>query len=254
MLPNDLNNHEVSTDSTLAKQILALIDLTSLGETDTPAIITALCNKAVTAKGYVAAVCVYPQFIQQAAIQLSGSLVKIAAVANFPHGQDSLPIVLASIKQSIQNGAHEIDVVFPYENYLAGKQSEAKDFIQQCKFQCGKNVLLKVILETGALKEPDIIASASRDAIEAGADFIKTATGKIKIGATLEAAEVMLQVIKEMQPKVDRPLGFKASGGVRDLATAVGYLNLASKIMGANWVSPNTFRFGASQLLDVIIG
>jgi deoxyribose-phosphate aldolase len=233
-------------------QILALIDLTSLGEEDTPGDITTLCNKAQIGSKHVAAVCIYPKFVKLAVELLAGTPVKIATVANFPQGKDALPIVLASIKQSIQNGAHEIDVVFPYQDYLAGQSYAAQDFIGQCKLQCGKNILLKVILETGALLDPQIITDVSRDVIVAGADFIKTSTGKIQVGATLEAAACMLKVIKEMTPKEKRPLGFKASGGVRDIATAEQYLNLAKEIMGAGWISPTTFRFGASQLLDAV--
>lgn len=243
---------KTAVDSQLCRQIFSLLDLTSLGETDTPAMITALCKKAVTIQGHVAALCVYPQFARQVVDLLAQTPVKTATVANFPQGSDAINVALISIEQSIQAGAQEIDVVFPYQSYLAGDREGARDFVRQCKAACGENILLKVILETGALQEAQIIADASRDVIMAGADFIKTSTGKIKIGATLEAAAIMLLVINEMTPEMKRPIGFKASGGVRTVEEAAKYLELAAQIMGADWISPRTFRFGASQLVDAL--
>lgn len=244
---------KVEVDPQLTRQILSLIDLTSLGETDTPAMIAALCEKAVSIRGHVAAICVYPQFASQVAGLLAETAVKTATVANFPQGSDAVNPALISIEQSIKAGAQEIDVVFPYQNYLAGDRNGAQDFVRQCKAACGEDILLKVILETGALQEPQIIADASRDVITAGADFIKTSTGKIPIGATLEAAAIMLLVINEMTAAIKRSIGFKASGGVRTIGQASQYLALAGRIMGPDWVSPRTFRLGASQLLDALV-
>lgn len=235
-------------DAELARNIVSLIDLTSLNESDTDETIDALCNKAISHAGHVAAVCVYPQFVQQAATLLANSAVRVATVANFPAANDPLETVIESIKQSIKQGADEIDVVFPYRRYLAGDRAGACDFISACKKVCGAEILLKVILETGELKTSAIIADVSQAAISAGADFLKTSTGKVAVGATLEAATVMLQEIK----KSDRLVGFKASGGVRTLEQALAYLYLASDIMGSEWITPRSFRFGASQLLDEI--
>jgi deoxyribose-phosphate aldolase len=232
-----------------AQRILSFIDLTSLGESDTKEKIAALCEKAVTTAGPVAAVCVYPQFVMQASLALVGTPVKIATVVNFPHATDSLDAVCFSIRKAMQDGAHEIDVVFPYPLFLSGKKFAARDFIRVCKEQCGERVLLKVILETGALQNPEVIAEVSRESIEAGADFLKTSTGKIPVGATIEAAQVMLDEIK----KENRSVGLKISGGVRTVEQAEQYIGLAEKMMGAEWVIPSHFRIGASQLVDEIL-
>jgi deoxyribose-phosphate aldolase len=241
------------TDINLSRQLLSLIDLTSLNETDTVATIVTLCQKALMSQPHVAAVCVYPQFVKEAVTQLAGCPVKVATVANFPHGTDSLETVLRSIEQSIHDGADEIDVVFPYQAYLAGQQTAAQSFVQACKQACGHSVLLKVILETGALQDPQVIADACRDVILAGADFVKTSTGKIAVGATVDAAAIMLQTIKSLSSSVARSVGFKAAGGVRTIEQASDYINLANKIMGSQWATPVTFRIGASQLFDKLI-
>lgn len=237
----------------LASKILSLLDLTSLNDSDTDASIELLCQRAVTPFGHVAAVCVYPQFVRTAARVLAGSPVKIATVANFPQGTDLLETVVASIQQSIEHGAQEIDVVFPYSDYLSKKVEPVRQFIQTCKETCGNNILLKVILETGALQDSQIIADASRDVLLAGADFLKTSTGKIPVGATLPAATVMMMTIKEMTAELNRSLGFKAAGGIRTIEQASQYIALANQIMGPDWVVPQTVRIGASQLLDAVL-
>lgn len=236
-----------------SKKILSLIDLTSLNDTDNEEVIAALCKKAITHGEHVAAVCVYPQFVKQAAETFSGKPVKIATVANFPGASSSVDTVVESIATSIRNGANEIDVVFPYMQYLAGDKTGAYDLIRACRHACGKNVLLKVILETGVLKEAAVITDVSRHVLLAGADFLKTSTGKISIGATPEAAKAMLLVIKEKSAKLKRSFGFKASGGVRTVEQAEQYISLAEEIMGAEWVKPENFRLGASQLVDALV-
>jgi deoxyribose-phosphate aldolase len=231
----------------LVKKIYSLIDLTSLNFNDTEATITQLCQQATSTLGHVAAVCIYPKFIPLAKKLLTNSDVKIATVVNFPEGSQSLATVVGDIQKAIKLGAQEIDVVMPYQEYLAKKYAEVKNFIHACKNACGEDVLLKVILETGALQQAAIISQASKDVILAGADFIKTSTGKINIGATLEAAEAMLTTIHDL--KLNRAVGFKTSGGVRTIEQAKNYLMLAESIMGKNWISPQTFRIGASQLV-----
>lgn len=240
-------------DTPFLKKILSLIDLTSLNETDTSENIAKLCEKAVTTYGHVAAVCIYPQFVKQAVKALAGKPVKIATVANFPHGNDTFEFTVKTIKEAIVNGAHEIDVVFPYERYLAGDHEVARAFIQACKTACGHHTLLKVIMETSALHDPAVIAEASYEAVLGGADFLKTSTGKKGIGATLEAAGAMLLIIRNMRPEIKRTVGFKASGGIRTIEQAKHYIELAQHIMGIDWVTPNTFRIGASQLVDAVI-
>src|SRR3990167_1073825 len=236
--------------SLLASRLISYIDLTSLGEADTEPMINLLCERAITPYGSVAAVCIYPQFVKLAANKLSTTQVSIATVVNFPRATDVIEKVVSDIQQAVMHGADEIDVVFPYSHFLSGAREQAANFIQQCKTACGKKILLKVILETGALGSLETIADVSRIAISAGADFIKTSTGKIPIGATLEAAATMLLVMKELQPELKYPLGLKISGGIREPEQAVQYIDLANNIMGANWVSSRTFRIGASQLLD----
>jgi deoxyribose-phosphate aldolase len=199
----------------------------------------------------LAAVCVYPQFVPSAKILLAGSGVKVATVVNFPHGTQTVADATHAIREAITQGAHEIDVVFPYVRYLAGDKLGAQEFVRQCKIACGSH-LLKVILETGAYPDYQWLEEAAGDAVLAGADFLKTSTGKITQGVTPETAAVLLTVIKNMQHNVKRPLGFKASGGVRTLAQAATYVALANHILGSSWVTPATFRLGASQLIDVL--
>jgi deoxyribose-phosphate aldolase len=234
-------------------EIISLIDLTSLGESDTPEMIDTLCKKAVTPAGHVAALCIYPHFVPQVSKLIKTPAIKIATVVNFPAGRDAIDNVVNVIKTSLQAGATEIDVVFPYERYLTGDRMGAQAFIRQCRTACADEVSLKVILETGAIPDLEMLLEISQDVILAGADFLKTSTGKAATGATLEAAAVMLLAIKGLQPNIKRILGFKASGGIRHLIDAAQYIELARQIMGRDWVSPATFRLGASQLLDVLL-
>lgn len=232
-----------------AARIISLIDLTSLNDNDTEQSILQLCAKATTTLGNVAAVCVYPQFVKTANSALQNTSIKIATVANFPHGNDDHASVLNSIKQSITDGANEIDVVMPYQTFLAGDKNTVHEFLQACKQICGAHIPLKVILETGAIQDAALINEATKVAIEAGADFIKTSTGKIPIGATLEAATAILLAIKH----TERHVGLKVSGGVRTAEQAIQYLHLAELMMGQDWISPKNFRIGASGLVDVLL-
>jgi len=243
----------VKINAELLQKMLGLLDLTSLNATDTEESIAVFCEKAQTPFGHVAAVCVYPQFIRLAAAQFAGTPIKVATVVNFPAGTDSVESVLLEIGRALQDGTHEIDVVFPYHRYLAGERQQAQYFVSSCKAACGENVCLKVILETGALNDPTIIADASSDALIAGADFIKTSTGKIPEGATLEAAAIMLLAIQRVGPELKRRIGVKISGGIRGLHQAAQYIELADTIMGRDFLTPTTFRIGASKLLDEIM-
>ncbi len=233
-----------------AQQVLELIDLTSLDDNDNPEKIIALCRKATTPYGQVAALCIYPQFIEVAREYcLAHNLnLKIATVANFPNGGADLEKALAQTTAAISLSADEVDLVFPYHALIAGDQTSGATMVKAAKEACGTK-LLKVIIESGSLKEPQLIRMASEIAIANGADFIKTSTGKSALSATLVAAEIMLQVIREQ----GRPCGFKASGGIRSVLEAKAYLDLASQIMGAAWIRPDNFRFGASSLLDDVL-
>lgn len=236
----------------LVTRVWSLVDLTSLNASDTEASIASFCEKARSPYGHVAAVCVYPQFTRLIAAEFSETPIKTATVANFPTGDASLESVLLEIGSALAEGAQEVDVVFPYKRYLAGDKTYGHEFVTACRAACGKDVLLKVILETGVLQDLKIIAAASYEALYAGADFIKTSTGKTDIGASLEAAAVMLMVVKAMSTQEKRSFGVKVSGGIRDFAQAGLYLDLADKIMGRGWVAPETFRIGSSALADEI--
>lgn len=242
----------VKSNAQVAERVYQLIDLTSLNESDSDATIVTLFDKATSQYGHVAAMCISPRFVRMSVAQFSQSKIKTATVANFPEGDLPLEDVLIEIGSALEDGAQEIDVVFPYARYLAGEKHYAHDFVAACKDACG-NVTLKVILETGALGDPAIIADASYEAITAGADFIKTSTGKISDGATLEAATTMLLVIKHALPQLKRRIGLKVSGGIRELNQAAQYVALADKILGHDYVTPDTFRIGASKLVDEIL-
>ena len=229
---------------TIAQRVISLIDLTSLGEHDDVADIDTLCHRAIEYK--VAAVCVWPRFVQRSRERLAGTTIGVATVVNFPGGGDDLNAILQEASWALEAGAQEIDMVMPYRAWLSGDSSRALNSIKQVKQICTDQVLLKVILETGRLRSRERIAAASLDVINAGADFLKTSTGKIRISATPTAAEVILRTIR----KARAPVGFKASGGIRSLRQAANYLKLADNIMGSGWVRPATFRFGASTLLD----
>lgn len=166
---------------------------------------------------------------------------------NFPAGGEDPAPVLADTKKAIADGADEIDLVLPWRRFLAGDSAIAEKMVAQTRARCGGK-LLKVILETGEYPDGDAIREASELAIAAGADFIKTSTGKTARSATLEAARIMLEAIRE----AGRAVGLKPSGGIRTLADAKTYLDLADGIMGPSWATPKTFRFGASGLYDVL--
>ncbi|HSW71120.1 MAG TPA: deoxyribose-phosphate aldolase, partial [Gammaproteobacteria bacterium] len=187
-------------------------------------------------------------FAKQVAAFLKGSGIKLAVVANFPHGGSELPPVLQEIEHSLEAGAQEIDLVFPYQAFLAGEHAPSLNFVKQCKAAAGLTTL-KVILETSALSDLNLIAEATQMVVMAGADFVKTSTGKLPQGATLEAAAVILLTLKKLIPNFNRTLGFKAAGGIQDPQQAAQYLSLAKNIMGLTWPTPQTFRLGASQLL-----
>lgn len=243
----------VEPNPALMQRLLTLIDFTSLNASDTESSMITFFQKARTPWGHVAAVCVHPHFVKQAVSEFAGTPIQVATVVNFPEGNATLETVLIEITRVLQDGAQEIDVVFPYHRYLAGERQYAQQFIAACKAACGNQVMLKVILETGALLDSAIIADASLDALTAGADFIKSSTGKLTQGATLEAATTMLLVIRHALPQLTHSVGIKMSGGIKDIGQAAQYIELADNIMGRDWVTSKTFRIGTSKLVDEII-
>lgn len=236
-----------------ALRALKLMDLTTLNDDDTDAKVIALCHDAKTAVGNTAAICIYPRFIPIAkkTLREQGTPeVRIATVTNFPHGNDDIAIAVAETKAAIAYGADEVDVVFPYRALIAGDEQIGYELVKQCKEACG-DILLKVIIETGELKEAALIKKASEISIKAGADFIKTSTGKVPVNATPEAAEIMLTVIRDMG--VAQKVGFKPAGGVRTAEDAAAYLSMADSILGAEWADSKHYRFGASSLLTNLL-
>lgn len=216
-----------------AQRALQLMDLTTLNDNDTDASVIALCHQAKSPAGNTAAVCVYPRFVpiaRKTLRDLGASEIKIATVTNFPHGNDDIDIAVIETKAAVAYGADEVDVVFPYRALMAGNQEIGFELVKACKAACGDDVMLKVIIESGELKTPELIRAASEIAIAAGADFIKTSTGKVAVNATPEAAKIMLEVIKEKNPAV----GFKAAGGVKNAEQAADYLALAESVLGEN--------------------
>ncbi|QIW10848.1 deoxyribose-phosphate aldolase [Francisella sp. LA112445] len=230
------------------EKIVSLMDLTLLGDNDTDKDILKLCSKARNSLGSVAALCVFKEFIPIVKKEL-GVDFKVATVVNFPKGDANLEDVLSETKQALTLGADEIDLVIDYKEYIKDGESEnSRNMVSQVKELCNDKTL-KVIIESGELQSLELIEKVSSDAIKSGADFIKTSTGKTKVGATLEAAETMLKTIEKLNKKV----GFKASGGIRDCSQAVAYVELADKILSNNYVNPRTFRFGVSGLLDNLL-
>ena len=229
---------------------VSLIDLTSLNDSDLFADIRKLAHDAVTPLGSVAALCVYPRFVKTAKEALSRKQVQIrvATVANFPHGGEDANAAALEVLGAIKAGADEVDVVFPWRALHEGREQPGRDLVAACRKAAGDRVL-KVIIESGCLDTPERIRRASELAIQGGADFLKTSTGKVAVNANLHAAQIMLQVISES----GRRVGFKAAGGIRTSSEALAYLELAQRIMGTDWVQPNHFRFGASGLLQDLL-
>ncbi|MDQ4136277.1 MAG: deoxyribose-phosphate aldolase [Pseudomonadota bacterium] len=237
------------SEAAIAQRALRCLDLTDLSETCSDQAIDALCARALTPHGPVAAVCVWPQFVSRAREPLKGSTVRIATVVNFPAGGEDASRVVDDVHESLTDGAQEFDLVIPYRAVRRGDLDVAIEMIASVRDVLDGGRSLKVILETGELGEPALVETASRIAIEAGADFIKTSTGKSAVSATPQAAEIMLNAIKAS----GKPVGLKPSGGIRTLADASLYLDLADRIMGAGWAKPRTFRIGASSVYDALL-
>lgn len=231
-----------------ARQALACLDLTSLNEADSAADIEALCRRAQTEFGPVAAVCVWPRFVAQARALLPAT-IKVAAVANFPDGALDLARALADVEAIAAAGGDEVDVVLPYRALMAGQAAEVAEFLAEVR-HASRPLTLKVIIESGELRTGELIAEATRLALMAGADFVKTSTGKSPVSATPQAAAVMLgEIAASGLPHA----GFKASGGIRTVAEAQAYLQLAADKLGTAALTPQRLRFGASGLLNDVL-
>ncbi len=238
---------------------IQMIDLTTLEGQDTPGKVRALCAKARRPDPsqpdtpHVAAICVYPDMVPVAVEALRGSGVHIASVATaFPSGRASMPIKLADTKDAVAAGADEIDMVIDRGAFLAGRYLDVHDEIVAIKEVCG-DAHLKVILETGELSTYDNVRRASWLAMLAGADFIKTSTGKVAPAATLPVTLVMLEAVRDFRDATGRQIGVKPAGGIRTTKDAVRYLVLVNETVGDDWLDPDWFRFGASSLLNDLL-
>jgi deoxyribose-phosphate aldolase len=236
-----------------------MMDLTTLEGADTPGKVAALCSKAVRPDPVdrtvppVAAVCVYPNLVPYAKERVEGSGVKVASVATgFPSGQYPTELKVADVRAAIELGADEIDMVIDRGAFLSGRYAKVYDEIVQVKEACGE-IHLKVILETGELGTYDNVRRASLLAMAAGADFIKTSTGKVQPAATLPVSLVMLEAIRDVHEETGRKVGFKPAGGIRAAKQAIQHLVLVHETLGPDWLTPDLHRFGASTLLNDVL-
>ena len=228
----------------LAVRLLPMLDLTSLGEDDTPALIEALCASARTPHGLPAALCVYPEHVSTVRRALQGSTAKVATVVNFPDGSSDCARAVRETRRALAAGADEIDLVLPYRALRRGRPALAEAVVKACRDVCGAGTTLKLILETGELGTPELVLQGCAIGLAARVDFLKTSTGKVPVNATPEAAALMLDAIAEDGGRC----GFKAAGGIRTLADATIYLELAASRLGDTWIEPAHFRIGASTL------
>ncbi|MCC6252487.1 MAG: deoxyribose-phosphate aldolase [Bacteroidia bacterium] len=241
------------------KMVLNMIDLTTLEGKDTEGKVKQMCYKATHLHDVLpglpttAAVCVYPSMVKTAKEALKGSHVKVASVATaFPSGQSSTEIKVADTRYAVDNGADEIDMVISRGEFLKGNYNFVFDEIALIKETCGK-ARLKVIFETGELSTLDNVRKASEIAMYAGADFIKTSTGKISPAATMPVTLVMLEAIRDFYYKTGIMVGMKPAGGISNAKTALHYLVMLKETLGASWLNNHWYRFGASSLANDVL-
>ena len=247
------------TEAEAYRFVLSVIDLTTLEGSDNAQKINELCQTAINFKDEArhipstAAVCVYPPFVAQAKQLLKGTDIHVASVAGaFPAGQSPIEIKVAEVQYAVNAGADEIDMVISRGKFLEGNYQEVFDEIVAIKKACG-NAHLKVILETGELKTSDNIYAASMMAMEAGADFIKTSTGKISVNATPESFLIMLDAISDYYKQTGKMVGMKPAGGISDAETSLLYVKILENVLGEKWLNKQYFRIGASRLAKKII-
>jgi deoxyribose-phosphate aldolase len=256
-----LAKRSIKQDSKLQALELAvrMMDLTTLEGADTPGKVAALCSKAVRPDPVdrtvpsVAAVCVYPNLVPVAVARLVGTGVKVASVATaFPSGQSPLDVELAEVREVVELGADEVDMVIDRNAFLSGRYAKVYDEVVRVKEASGE-AHLKVILETGELGTYDNVRRASLLAMAAGADFIKTSTGKISPAATLPVTLCMLEAIRDVYEETGRVVGMKPAGGIRQAKQAIQHLVVLYETLGGQWMTPDLYRFGASSLLNDVL-
>lgn len=234
---------------TVARTALACLDLTSLNDQDTQSDVARLCERAQTRFGNVAAVCVWPRFAAFARGLVPAS-IGVAAVANFPDGDVDVARAVRDTETIVQAGAQEVDLVLPWRHLAAGDESSVATVLNTVR-RASEGLVLKVILETGMLADPVLIERAARMSLDAGADFLKTSTGKTPVSATPGAAKILLDAIAA-DPWAAGRVGFKPSGGIRTVADAHTYIELTRHALGDEALQPRRFRLGASSVLDDI--
>lgn len=235
------------------------IDLTTLSPTDSEESVATFARKAAEfTMDYphipnVASICVYPPFVETVGLEIDGTPLRITSVAGgFPSSQTFLEVKMLEVAMAVENGADEVDIVLNVGKIMSGSLDEAANEIEVLREE-SDGATLKVILETGALKTPELIYQASLLAMEAGADFIKTSTGKIDEAATPEAAVVMCHAIKDYYAKSGRQVGFKAAGGIRTAEDAALYYTIVKEILGEEWLTTDLFRIGASSAANNLL-
>ena len=232
----------------VAKRAIACLDLTDLNDDCCSQDIRQLAKRGRTVAGNVAALCVWPRFVAEAKQALGTSGIRVATVVNFPGGDHPVSDVIALTQQALEDGADEIDMVIPWKLLVEGHAENVDARVARVRKAAG-NTTLKAIIESGMLPDRETTELAVRGAIDGGADFIKTSTGKVPINATPEAARIILEEIKRLGADV----GFKVSGGLKTTDDAATYLAMADEIMGEGWAVPDRFRFGASGVLTALI-
>ena len=256
-----LSKRSIKRESKLFALDLAIrmMDLTTLEGADTPGKVAALSSKGIRpdpgdpAIPSVAAICVYPNLVPYALERTKGTDVKVASVATaFPSGQSPLQVKLDETKWVVEAGAQEVDMVIDRGAFLSGRYAKVYDEIVQVKEACGET-RLKVILETGELGTYDNVRRASLLAMAAGADFVKTSTGKLPSAATLPVTLVMLEAIRDVYEETGRRVGMKPAGGIRQAKQAVQYLVQLHETLGPEWLTPDLYRLGASTLLNDVL-
>ena len=242
------------------KRCFGCIDLTSLGATDSRRSIGEFTRKAIELPrhfpeaGSVASICVYPVFVETVGLAAGDSKMAITSVSGgFPSSQTYLEVKMLETAMAIENGADEIDIVISIGEMLAGEYDLAGNEIETLRAEIGDDAILKVILESGTLSDPELIHKAATIAMEAGADFIKTSTGKNGIAATPEAAVAMCLAIRQFAEKTGRKVGFKAAGGISTAESAALYYSIVEEILGEEWLTPERFRIGASSLANNLL-
>ena len=251
---------EKNENTEVYKFCYSSIDLTTLSCNDSDESVTEFAKKAVEFYDKypeipnVASICIYPSFVETVGLAVGDSPMRITSVAGgFPAAQTFLEVKSLEVAMAVENGADEVDIVLNVGKMLKGHYDEAANEVEVLRKEAGSDVVLKVIIESGALKTPELIRRASLLSMEAGADFVKTSTGKIDVAATPEAAVVMCHAIKDYYEKTGRKVGFKAAGGVRTPQEAVLYYTIVKEILGDEWITTDLFRIGASSAANNIL-